>query len=167
MTEERPISILQQRRIEANLIKALLPAFERELGREKTRQILTEVIAELARRTGEELRQTVPDDSLPSLASTWEPWLRDDALETEVLKLSDDAYHFNVTRCRYAEMYAELGLEELGYTLSCNRDASLVQGFSDRITLTRTQTIMEGAPFCDFRYNRKADETPSMNRNPD
>ncbi|RME50567.1 MAG: hypothetical protein D6796_02690 [Caldilineae bacterium] len=157
MPEEQPISILQQRRIEANLIKALLPAFEKELGREKTRQILTEVIMELARRTGEALRQTVPDDTLPSLASTWEPWLRGDALETEVLELSDNAYHFNVTRCKYAEMYRELGLEDLGYTLSCNRDASLVQGFSDRITLTRTQTIMEGAPFCDFRYNRKAD----------
>lgn len=152
---EQPIGILQQRRIEAGVIKPLVEAFEKELGREKTREILAGVIGELARQKGQELRLIVPDDSMPSFASTWEPWLRDDALEMEMIELSDDVYHFNVTRCRYAEMYRELGLEELGYTLSCNRDASLIDGFSDKYELTRTQTIMEGAAYCDFRYQRK------------
>ncbi len=154
MTEQL-IGILQQRRIEAGVIKPLVEAFEKELGREKTREILGGVIRELARQKGQELRLIVPDDSMPSFASTWEPWLRDDALEMEMIELSDDVYHFNVTRCRYAEMYRELGLEELGYTLSCNRDASLIDGFSDEYELTRTQTIMEGAAYCDFRYQRK------------
>jgi len=149
------ISILDQRRIEANLIKALLPAFESELGAEKTRRILAEVIKALARRQGAELRAGVAGDDLISLSETWEPWLRGNTLDTEVLVLTEEAYHFNVTRCAYAEMYRELGLADLGFTLSCNRDASLVAGFSDRIELTRTQTLMEGASFCDFRYNRK------------
>lgn len=149
------ISILDQRRIEANLIKALLPAFEAELGAEKTRRILADVVVGLARQQGAELRAGVADDDLISLSETWEPWLRGNTLDTEVLALDEDAYHFNVTRCAYAEMYQELGLAELGFTLSCSRDAGLVAGFSDRIELTRTQTLMEGAPFCDFRYNRK------------
>lgn len=152
---EQPIGILQQRRIEAGVIKPLVEAFEKELGREKTHEILAGVIRELAQGKGQELRLIVPDDSMPSFASTWEPWLRDDALEMEVIALSDDIYHFNVTRCRYAEMYRELGLEDLGYTLSCNRDASLINGFSDKYELTRTQTIMEGAAYCDFHYQRK------------
>ena len=30
--------------------------------------------------------------------------------------------------------------------------AALIEGFNQDITLTRTQTIMQGAPFCNFRY---------------
>ena len=59
---------------------------------------------------------------------------------------------FNVTRCRYAEMYRSLGIAEVGALLSCNRDFSLVEGFNPDIALTRTQTIMQGASHCDFRF---------------
>ena len=154
MTEQQ-IGILQQRRIEAGVIKPLVEAFEKELGHERTREILADVIIKLAEEKGQELRLMVQDDSMHSFVSTHEPWTRDDALETEVLELTDDTYHYNVTRCRYAEMYRELGLADLGFTLSCNRDASLINGFSDEFELTRTQTIMQGASHCDFRYNRK------------
>ena len=61
----------------------------------------------------------------------------------------------NVTRCRYAEMYEELGLQELGYMLSCARDFAMIDGFNPRINLTRTQTIMEGANHCDFLFELK------------
>ncbi len=152
MTE---ISIIEQRRIEANFIKALLPALEAELGAEKTHALLTAVIKQLAREKGTELRVASDSDSLITFAKTWEPWLRGDTLDMEVIELSEDVYRFNVTRCAYAEMYRELGLAELGFTLSCNRDASLVEGFSDRIEFRRTQTIMEGAPHCDFHYFRR------------
>ncbi len=149
------VSIIEQRRIEANLIKALLPAFEAELGAEKTRAILAAVIKQLAREKGAELRVTINGDDLRAFAEAWEPWLRGDTLAMDVLTLTGDEYRFNVTRCAYAEMYHELGLAELGFTLSCNRDASLVEGFSDRIEFRRTQTIMEGAPHCDFHYFRR------------
>ena len=155
---EQSIGILQQRRIEAGVIKPLVEAFEKELGQARTREILADVITKLAEEKGRELRQTVPDASMESFVSTHEPWTRDGSLETEVLELTDDTYHYNVTRCRYAEMYRELGLADLGFTLSCNRDASLINGFSDDIELTRTQTIMQGASHCDFRYNRKTSE---------
>ena len=49
-------------------------------------------------------------------------------------------------------MYRALGIPELGAVLSCNRDAALIEGFNPAIRLTRTQTIMQGAPCCDFRY---------------
>ena len=150
-----PIGILQQRRIEAGVIKPLVKAFEQELGKEKTREVLAGVIKELAREKGRELAGAVPDQGLKSFAALHEPWRRGGALEIDVLKETDDEYHYNVTRCRYAEMYRELGLADLGYTLSCNRDASLIEGFSEDVAFTRTQTIMQGAAYCDFRYNRK------------
>ncbi len=156
MTEAIPI--IEQRRIEANLIKALLPALEAELGAEKARQLLTGVIVQLAREKGAELRVASKSDSLITFAETWEPWLRGGTLDMEVISLTDDEYRFDVTRCAYAEMYREMGLADLGFTLSCNRDAALVEGFSDRIEFRRTQTIMEGAPHCDFHYRRRVRE---------
>ena len=43
-------------------------------------------------------------------------------------------------------------MAELGAVLSCNRDYALIEGFNGEVDLTRTQTIMEGAAYCDFRY---------------
>ena len=61
-------------------------------------------------------------------------------------------FAFNVTRCRYAEMYRDLGIPQLGPILSCARDFAMIEGFNPGIRLTRTQTIMEGAALGDFRY---------------
>ena len=66
-------------------------------------------------------------------------------------------FDFNVTRCRYAEMYKKMGLGEIGGLLSCNRDGSFCEGYDPRLKMTRTQTIMEGASHCDFRYRYEAD----------
>jgi hypothetical protein len=53
-------------------------------------------------------------------------------------------------------MYRALGLGDLGASLSCQRDFALVEGFNPAIALDRTQTLMEGAPFCDFRFRTRA-----------
>jgi hypothetical protein len=79
----------------------------------------------------------------------------DNAFEIEVLEQSDDVLSFNVTRCRYAELYEKLGIREFGTTLSCVRDFSLIRGFKPDVSLERSQTIMEGAACCDFRYRMK------------
>jgi hypothetical protein len=68
------------------------------------------------------------------------------------LERTEERFSFNVTRCRYAEMYRAPGVPELGALLSCNRDYSLIEGFNPDVTLTRTQTIMQGASCCDFRF---------------
>jgi hypothetical protein len=64
-------------------------------------------------------------------------------------------------------MYRALGLAELGSSLSCQRDFSLIEGFNPAIQLTRTQTIMEGAPFCDFRFQAAAPPPPAPDRTDD
>jgi L-2-amino-thiazoline-4-carboxylic acid hydrolase-like protein len=73
------------------------------------------------------------------------------ALEREDLELTDTTYDYNIVRCKYAEIYRELGLADLGVVLSCGRDFVMFEGFNPNLKLTRTQTIMEGADFCDFR----------------
>ena len=79
-------------------------------------------------------------------------WSAGGALEFEILEKSAERFSFDVTRCRYAEMYREMGLTGLGDVLSCNRDGAFCGGYDARIRMTRTETIMGGAKRCTFRF---------------
>jgi hypothetical protein len=148
------LSLLDQRTIEARIVGPLVQAFRIELGEERTIEILREVIADLARQSGAELARRLGEASLNAFASSLEVWMENGALEVDVLEQDDEHFDFNVTKCRYAEMYRKLGLAELGSSLSCLRDFALIEGFNPKIELTRTQTIMQGAEYCDFRFRR-------------
>jgi hypothetical protein len=78
------------------------------------------------------------------------------SLDIDMVAAGDDRLDFNVTRCRYAEFYKELGLADLGYLVHCNRDHAMIDGFNPDLKLTRTQTVMEGASHCDFRFTKKS-----------
>lgn len=88
------------------------------------------------------------------VASAWKRYAAGDALAYAVLEQSPNTFDMNVTACRYARFYKELGEPELGLLLACGADFPVAEGFGPDITLTRTQTIMQGASHCDFRYRR-------------
>ncbi len=149
---ESKLSLLERREIEAKIVGPLIRAVREELGEEKTLALVRGVVAELARESGADLARRFGEATLTAFAGCLDLWSEGGALEIELLEQSDERLDFNVTRCRFAEMYRALGLADLGSSLSCMRDFALVQGFNAEITLTRTQTIMEGAPYCDFRF---------------
>jgi hypothetical protein len=146
------IGVLKRREIEARILAPLITAFAAEFGRERVIEIAKRVIVEVARQQGKALADQMGGNTLAHFAGSKDAWVKGGALETQVLQVTDTAYDFNVTRCRYADMYRGLGIPELGSVLSCGRDFALGEGFNQHLKLTRTQTIMEGAPFCDFRY---------------
>ena len=146
------IGVLKRREIEARILAPLITAFAAEFGRERVIEIAKRVIVEIARQQGKALADQMGGNTLAHFAGSKDAWVKGGALETQVLQVTDTAYDFNVTRCRYADMYRRLGIPELGSVLSCGRDFALGGGFNQNLKLTRTQTIMEGAPFCDFRY---------------
>ena len=53
-------------------------------------------------------------------------------------------------------VYNEIGAPELGFLFVCSADFPMAEGFGAPVELTRTQTIMQGASHCDFRYRLKA-----------
>jgi hypothetical protein len=146
------LTLLEQREIEARIIGPLVRAFAEEMGQERALAVVREVIRDLARQGGSDLAQSLGEQTLTAFARSLDRWRENGALEIDVLEQSAERLSFNVTRCRYAEMYRALGLADLGASLSCQRDYALAQGFNSKIELTRTQTIMEGAPLCDFRF---------------
>jgi hypothetical protein len=146
------LTLLQRREIEAKIVGPLVRALIAELGQEKALELVRRVISDLARQSGQELARALGEATLTVFADSLERWCEGGALEIELLERSPERLSFNVTRCRYAEMYRALGLADLGSSLSCQREFALVQGFNPAIQLTRTQTIMQGATHCDFRF---------------
>lgn len=153
--DEMPI--LTRRRIEAEFAKGLYDEMAAELGPDQARRILSNAIVKLARAGAAEMARQAPGGtpSLDSFRDIQRLWTAEDALRTETLKSTPTEYHFNVTRCRYAEMYRAMGLADLGAVLSCNRDGAFCEGYDPKLTLERTQTLMGGASHCDFRYTYK------------
>jgi hypothetical protein len=153
--ELNEVGVLKRREIEARILAPLVEALGSEFGRERVLQIVRETIVGIAKDQGRQLVQISGSNSLQQFAVVLPSWTKEGALEIEVLAESEDELRFNVTRCRYAEMYESLGLSELGAVLSCGRDAALIEGFNSNISLERPQTILGGASHCGFHYARR------------
>ena len=152
---ETAVSILERRRIEAELAGSIHRILVREIGREKADQIIGEAVTQAAMAAGRADAERLGRSGLLAFAEILPNWTRGGALETEVLESSAEALDYDVTRCRYAEMYREMGLEDLGGILSCERDGAYMSGFCPEVEMIRTKTIMGGADRCDFRYRAK------------
>lgn len=157
------IGVLTRREVEARMLIPLIEALGETFDREQVLGVVRTTIIRLAREQGAAMAEGSSGCGAAHFAQTLPAWTRDDALELDVLTQTERVLDFNVTRCRYAELYRSLGIPELGALFSCNRDAALIEGFNPRATLARTQTIMAGADHCDFRYRfppTPAKETP-------
>jgi hypothetical protein len=144
--------ILTRRRIEAEFARGIYDEMKAELGETEAKRILSNAVIKLARAGAAAMATAMGSNDMDAFRARSDLWRAEDALRVEVLESTDKVYDFNVLRCRYAEMYRELGVAELGAILSCNRDGSFCEGWNDKLKLTRTQTIMAGASHCDFRY---------------
>jgi len=148
------IGVLARRETEVRLLIPFLLDLYEIYGEKKILNILEKTIKNIARTQGEELSDEFGND-VDAFLNTLKFWTKDDALKIDILEKSEEKLSFNVTRCKYAEMYNELGVLDLGAVLSCNRDAALIEGFNKNASLDRKQTIMSGHKHCTFRYNFK------------
>jgi hypothetical protein len=149
------IGVLTRREVEARILAPMLDAMGEAFGRDRVVQVMRDTIIRIAKKQGSELAGFMGGVTFQHFAESLRFWTRDDALEIDVIEQTEEKFSFNVTRCRYAELYESLGIRELGSVLSCSRDFALIEGFNPDVTLQRTRTIMEGAPHCDFRYGLK------------
>ena len=147
------ISHLERRHIEAQFAKGLLDVLAEEVGRERAVAILAKAIIRMAEEAGEAFAEQGTTQDLQAFAKILPRWQENNALGVTLLTSAAEKLDFDVTHCHYADMYRELGLADLGKVLSCNRDGAFCNGFNPAIELVRTQTIMEGADHCDFRFS--------------
>lgn len=152
---EMKITHQKLREIQAPLVSSLIYGFAGEIGDEKAMKIASKVISEDAIASGKKMAQEYEGNTLIELSKiVKEVWGNDGAIEIKMIKATDSELFFDVIYCGYAQMYEKMGIKDMGSTLSCVRDFSFLKGFNPQIELRRTQTIMEGAKYCDFRFKR-------------
>jgi predicted ArsR family transcriptional regulator len=153
--ELNEIGVLKRREIEARLLAPIVDALGEKFGRQEVLEVIRNVVTEIARRQGRELAARMGRNDLRAYEESVEPWSRNDALQLRILDQDESVLNFDVTRCRYAELYRSLGIEELGAILSCSRDATFIEGFNGEIGLERKHTILQGYSACDFRFSKR------------
>ncbi len=149
------VPLILRREIEALIVAPLIDAFAKEIGKERSLEILQEVILQLALEAGRKFAGRVEENDLPSFVEHLLPLFEAEALELKIKKVSEDETSWDTTRCCYAEMYKKHGLEELGYIMSCSRDGYLFEGYNEELRFIRDYTIMEGDDYCDFTIVKK------------
>lgn len=153
------LPIIARRRIEAQILGNVHAVIEARHGSDEADAVIGEAVSASAIQQGAEFAQALgraPD--LKDFADILPNWTAEGALEIQPIHAAPDRLEFNVTRCRYAEMYREMGLGRIGHLLSCNRDGDFCIGYNPAMELTRSQTIMQGATHCDFRYRLPSDK---------
>ena len=156
------IPVIEQAKIQARVLVPLIRALQAELGEERANTIVRGALGDLYRSYGEKWWRARGSTDLGSnMAAAFQRFAGANALDYEVLRQTPDAYEVNVTGCRYAEFFKHLGAPELGFLLACSPDFPMAEGYGAGVQLKRTQTIMQGASHCDFRYAlKKSEEKP-------
>jgi hypothetical protein len=150
------VPLIEQVKIQAQVLVPLVKTLRAELGEEQANRVVAKALGDLYRKYGETWWRTQGARGLgEKMAAAFAGFAAGNALDYEVLGTSGDAFDVNVTRCRYAEFFNRIGAPELGFLLVCSADFTMAEGYGG-VGLTRTQTIMQGASHCDFRYRLKA-----------
>ena len=150
--------ILQRRRVEAMVLKHVYDAIVERSGEAEARAVIGAACSAAAIEHGRAFAEALGRaPGFEDFDAIMPLWTQGGALEIEKIAADAERLDFNVTRCRYSEMYRALGVGHMGDLLSCNRDGDFCVGYNPEMELTRTQTIMKGASHCDFRYRMKKD----------
>lgn len=147
------IPLIEQIKIQAQTLVPLVKALEAELGEDRAHALVRRALGDHYRELGDRWwraqQGTTPGDKL---ASSFEAFAGGGALDYDIVQRTPEAFDVDVTGCRYAQFFQKLGIPELGFLLVCHADFAMTEGFGAGVELTRTQTIMQGASHCDFRY---------------
>jgi predicted ArsR family transcriptional regulator len=150
------LPLLERRRIEAMVLIPVIRAMQERFGVDDVNEVVAEAIRNLARSQGAATAAAAPIESVVELSGRFRNGgpVSEGSLTIDVVEDDEERFGFNVTRCQFVEMYDSLEAGELGFLLSCNRDFASFEGMAPALEFNRTQTRMEGATYCDFRYRQ-------------
>ena len=147
------VSFLDRAKIQAQVLVPVVRALRAELGKDKADALVKQALSGWSRRLFAEIGQDIEGGRRRwarmqgALNEISAPGVENTAPVKEA-----DRLEFDVTRCRYAEFFRDLDEPELGALLMCSTDFDIAAQSEGEVTLTREQTIMQGAASCTFRY---------------
>ena len=155
------IPLIELVKIQAQVLVPLVKTLRAELGEEKADALVRKALGELFRKVGDKWwRSQGGHDVGKNMAAAFTGFAAGDALDYRVLQQTPERFEIDVTQCRYAQFFKQIGAPELGFLLVCSADFEMAQGYGAGVQLKRTQTLMQGASHCDFRYTLDKEATP-------
>jgi len=148
------LSLLEKTRIQAQILVPLLRTLRAELGSAKGDAIVRQALRDWSKQVFAAIGNGVEGSPRrkwaamhTALADITEP-----EVTVEMRRHDEEALEFDITACRFAEFFRALGEPELGALLICQTDFDIAAAGAGEVSLTRDQTIKQGAPSCTFRY---------------
>tara|TARA_B100000929_G_C15430169_1_gene394388 strand:- start:62 stop:523 length:462 start_codon:yes stop_codon:yes gene_type:complete len=152
-----PTSILDATKIQARIVIPIVKALEKELGRERAHHIVGEAIAQsyvaYRDKLGFEKDQHPRGEGHESGDGPAFP------VEREIVEDTDKLFGQNITECAFADYFLSIGEPEIGALMTCGVDFAAEACMRPSWEFQRTQTRMQGAPFCDFRWRKTDSKT--------
>ena len=145
--EENPV--LRAVKIQSRIVIPIVKALERELGKEEAHRIVGDAIAKDYARY--QASKSPERDNHPGESQTQGPGF---PISQEVVEHTEDSYGFNVTSCQFADYFRSIGEPEIGALMTCGVDFATEELVRPSWAFERTQTRMQGATHCDFRWRR-------------
>jgi hypothetical protein len=136
------ISLLDKTRIQAQVLVPVMRAIVKDALREWSKQLFAAIgdgIEGSPRRKWAAMQDALGDATLREVSF-------------DMLRHDKEALEFNVTTCGFAEFFRALGEPELGALLVCQTDVDIAAAGQGEVHFDRSQTLMQGAPCCTFRY---------------
>jgi hypothetical protein len=146
--------ILDAIKIQAKVVIPIVKALETELGKARAHQIVGDAIAgayvDYRQRRGFEadIHPGVEVDG-PSFP-----------VQKTVVENTDNIYGHDITDCAFAEYFNTIGEPEIGTLMTCGVDYAAEALMRPTWAFERTQTRMQGAPHCDFRWHKRQPAKP-------
>ena len=156
------ISLLDEVKLRAQVLVPVLKALRAELGEDGANRLVINALREWSREVYRRVGASMvgsPREKWAALTAEAAPRIGTD-IDVQMLRVDPDAMEFNVIGCRYADFFRQLGEPELGAVLLCEVDNHVAEVAGPEVELTRTQTIMQGASYCDFRYRMRSGDGP-------
>ena len=151
---DTPTPYMQWVKSQTDVLVPLLQHLRSELGEEKANALVYPVLREYVKKWISEFASKESDNPIKNFFKTSEMLEEtfEGDVDYDVLKNDDENFDLNVTRCRYAQLFRQLGEPELGAILVCEADDHIANLSAPAVKLSRTDTMMKGGTHCPFRY---------------
>ena len=154
---ESKISYLDRVKAQSEVLVPVLNCLRDELGQERANVLVYGALREWSRKVFEDISSKIEGSGLDKWSQMSEellPLIVDDLVE-EPIREDSRVLEFNITGCKFAQFFKEIGEPELGAILTCEVDHHMAAISQQEVNLTIEKTIMKGEEYCDFRYKFK------------
>lgn len=157
---ETPTPLMQRVKLQAEVLVPILQRLRAKLGTAEANALIYAVLRDCTRKYIADMASTGTGDPIEDWHRTsdnLEAKFRGD-VEYEIVRNDNEVLELKVSSCRYADFFRQIGEPELGEILTCELDDHIADRAGQKLTFSRSNTLMRGGRNCPFHYRFLTDE---------